>query len=92
MKSTLVTAETGAAGEGSSKEEVSLGPCMKTGRQDVVEGEGAAQLLRTEERHLHGVLLKWRQGTCSSGKDVASWVSVKTSLCALRKEQTGQGL
>lgn len=91
MKSTLVTAETGAAGAGSSKK-VSLGPCMKTGRQGVVEGEGAARLLCTEEGHLHRVLLKLRQGTYSSGKEVASWVSVKTSLGALRKKQTGQGL
>lgn len=60
MKSTLATVETRAARAESSKEEVSLGPCEKTGRQDVVEGEDAAWLLCTVERRLHNVLLKWR--------------------------------
>ena len=42
----------GGGGAGSRKEEVSLGPCLKTGRQDVVEGEDVAWLLCTVERHL----------------------------------------
>lgn len=44
--------ETGAAGAGSSKEEISLEPRVKTGRQDVAKGQDADRLLCTKERHL----------------------------------------
>lgn len=52
MKITLVTAEHRAAGAAFRGGGVSLGPCMKTGRQGVVEVRGCSRLPCTRERSL----------------------------------------
>lgn len=61
MKSTLVTVETGAARAGSNKEEVSLGPCVKTGRMwcslaSVHRGKASPQ--RSVEMEIGNVVIK----------------------------------
>lgn len=91
MKITLVTAEHRAAGAAFRGGGVSLGPCMKTGRQGVVEVRGCSRLPCTRERR-NGDLMKWRLGRCSPGDGVANcFLSRPLLVGASGEEREGFG-